>query len=127
MNGPRANGSPLGPEDLEAATAALSAQRDRLRTEVAGARDTESTLRADCDLDAADTSAKAVTIQELRVQAAEALLHRTLAALARIRDQTFGLCTACGAPIGRERVMALPHAELCVACTEQRETGTGAP
>ncbi|MET7760477.1 TraR/DksA family transcriptional regulator [Streptomyces sp. NPDC005336] len=128
MNGPRRSG-PLGAEDLEEATATLSDQRDRLRAEIAGARETESALRADCDLDAADTGAKAVTVQELhtRIENAEALLERTLAALARIRDQTFGVCTACGAPIGRDRVMALPHAGLCVACTKRQEKRVRGP
>ncbi|MFE2676531.1 TraR/DksA family transcriptional regulator [Streptomyces hygroscopicus] len=92
-------------------------------SELARAREAESALRADCDLDAADTGAKAMTLNELRTRAEsdEALLERTVAALDRLRGGSFGICTRCGRPQGRERAMALPRAELCVLCAEARE------
>ncbi|MCO8305435.1 TraR/DksA C4-type zinc finger protein [Streptomyces sp. RKCA744] len=123
MNGTRTSESPLRPGDLEEAAARLSAEADRLRSELARAREAESALRADCDLDAADTDAKAMTLNELRTRAEsdEALLERTVAALDRLRGGSFGICTRCGRPQGRERAMALPHAELCVLCAEARE------
>ncbi|MES4905728.1 MULTISPECIES: TraR/DksA C4-type zinc finger protein [unclassified Streptomyces] len=122
MNGTPPRESPLGPHDLEEAAAKLSDQRDRLRAEIAAARDTESAVRGDCVLDAADAGATTLAIEELhtRTDTATALLDRTLAALTRIQDGTFGTCATCGAPIGRERVMAMPHAERCVACTERQ-------
>ncbi|NUS87314.1 MAG: TraR/DksA family transcriptional regulator [Streptomyces sp.] len=122
MNGMPRRESPLGPDDLEEAAAKLSDQRDRLRAEIATARETESALRRDCALDAADVGATTLAIEELhtRTDAATALLERTLAALTRIQDGTFGACATCGAPIARERVMAMPHAERCVACTERQ-------
>ncbi|MFE2029996.1 TraR/DksA family transcriptional regulator [Streptomyces hygroscopicus] len=123
MNGTRTSESPLRPGDLEEAAARLSAEADRLRSELARAREAESALRADCDLDAADTGAKAMTLNELRTRAEsdEALLERTVAALDRLRGGSFGICTRCGRPQGRERAMALPRAELCVLCAEARE------
>ena len=38
------------------------------------------------------------------------------AAIARIDDDTYGLCDRCGGPIGDERLRALPDAVFCIAC-----------
>jgi RNA polymerase-binding transcription factor DksA len=38
------------------------------------------------------------------------------AALARIEDGTFGECVACGEPISRARLNAVPHAARCRNC-----------
>lgn len=35
----------------------------------------------------------------------------------------FGKCHQCGADIGFERLDALPHARLCIACKEKEEDG----
>jgi RNA polymerase-binding protein DksA len=45
---------------------------------------------------------------------AEHLLTEIEAALARIDDGTYGLCTRCGRPIGEERLEAVPYATLCI-------------
>ncbi len=39
-----------------------------------------------------------------------------LAALARIKDETFGVCVVCGEPISRERLKVLPHTPRCKQC-----------
>jgi RNA polymerase-binding protein DksA len=44
----------------------------------------------------------------------EQLLARIDAALRRIEDGTYGICTNCGRPIPEERLEALPWAELCI-------------
>ncbi|MGW7692109.1 TraR/DksA family transcriptional regulator [Streptomyces asiaticus] len=125
MNRADTSESPLRPGDLEEAAARLSEQADRLRSQLARNQETASALRADCDLDAADTGAKAVTLRELhaRAETDAALLERTVAALDRLRGGSFGICTRCGRSQGRERALALPHAELCVVCAEEREPG----
>jgi RNA polymerase-binding transcription factor DksA len=38
------------------------------------------------------------------------------AALARIKDETFGVCVACGEPISKERLEVLPHTPRCKRC-----------
>jgi RNA polymerase-binding protein DksA len=43
-------------------------------------------------------------------------LEEIQAALERIENGTFGICTSCGNPIAPARVMAIPQAELCVTC-----------
>jgi DnaK suppressor protein len=36
------------------------------------------------------------------------------AALARLRDGTYGICQACGKPIGAARLEAMPAARFCI-------------
>jgi RNA polymerase-binding transcription factor DksA len=38
------------------------------------------------------------------------------AALGRIKDGTYGLCTRCGVRMERERLEAVPNAQYCVPC-----------
>jgi DnaK suppressor protein len=42
-------------------------------------------------------------------------------ALARIERGEYGVCTACGNAIPPDRQRALPAADLCLPCAEQRE------
>lgn len=41
-------------------------------------------------------------------------------ALERMEDGTYGLCESCGAAIPIDRLRALPHSTLCVACASKR-------
>lgn len=43
------------------------------------------------------------------------------AALARIKDGTYGSCLRCEEPIKSNRLCVMPHAALCVACQEEAE------
>jgi DnaK suppressor protein len=45
------------------------------------------------------------------------------AALKRIDDGTYGVCTACGKPIGKERLEARPWATLCIDDQRRLELG----
>jgi RNA polymerase-binding transcription factor len=45
---------------------------------------------------------------------ADHLLGAIGAALERIEDGTYGLCSACGGPIGEARLEAVPYATLCI-------------
>jgi RNA polymerase-binding transcription factor DksA len=55
---------------------------------------------------------------------AEHVLTEATAALARIELGTFGRCKACGKPIARVRLDALPYARHCVRCARAAETTT---
>jgi len=44
------------------------------------------------------------------------------AALGRIKEGRYGLCAQCEEPIGRERLMAVPYATLCVECQQADES-----
>jgi RNA polymerase-binding protein DksA len=43
------------------------------------------------------------------------------AALKRIEDGTYGVCTTCGMQISEERLEARPWATLCIDCQRERE------
>ncbi|MEI4233361.1 TraR/DksA family transcriptional regulator [Roseovarius sp. D22-M7] len=44
---------------------------------------------------------------------------RIRAALARIRDGSYGTCTVCGEPISEERLEVLPETPMCRVCAAQ--------
>ncbi len=41
-------------------------------------------------------------------------------ALNRLGDGSYGLCVSCGQPISFERLEAIPHARMCIACPRPR-------
>ena len=43
-------------------------------------------------------------------------LHRTERALAKLEEGSYGICDACGAPIARGRLKAMPDGVLCLEC-----------
>lgn len=43
-------------------------------------------------------------------------------ALQRIEKGAYGACEECGELISEERLMAVPHARLCIACKEKDDT-----
>ena len=51
------------------------------------------------------------------------LLHDIEAALARLREGTYGTCADCGITISRKRLEAVPWAQFCVTCQERRQSG----
>jgi RNA polymerase-binding protein DksA len=51
----------------------------------------------------------------------EHVLAEIHAALKRIEEGTYGICTNCGKQIGEERLEALPWATLCIDCQRDRE------
>jgi RNA polymerase-binding protein DksA len=48
-------------------------------------------------------------------------LTRVEAAQKRVPDADYGECEECGAEIGLQRLLAVPHATRCIGCQEQRE------
>jgi DnaK suppressor protein len=53
----------------------------------------------------------------------EHVLEAIEAALKRIQEGTYGICTNCGKQIAEERLEALPWATLCIGCARDRERG----
>jgi RNA polymerase-binding protein DksA len=53
----------------------------------------------------------------------EHVLAEIDAALMRIEEGTYGICTNCGTQIAEERVEALPWATLCIDCARDRGRG----
>jgi DnaK suppressor protein len=49
------------------------------------------------------------------------------AALKRLNQGTYGICTVCGGPIMEARLDAMPETAHCMACQVDTEAGKAAP
>jgi DnaK suppressor protein len=54
------------------------------------------------------------------------LLYNVDEALRRLYRGEYGNCQVCGKEIGKPRLDAIPHANLCVTCQEKQEKETNA-
>jgi RNA polymerase-binding protein DksA len=108
--------------------AKLVARRKALRTEIEAKLNTQDDpalmgLRnrmEDTDDWAVADLETAMDVAEVSRDAAE--LHEVDAALARVKDGSYGTCLECGLPIPFGRLDAYPSAARCIACQEQLET-----
>jgi DnaK suppressor protein len=55
-----------------------------------------------------------------QMEAERARLANIDAALARLRDGSYGICERCGEPIAPERLEAMPAVRTCIACASRR-------
>ncbi|MFJ5533881.1 TraR/DksA family transcriptional regulator [Streptomyces sp. NPDC093261] len=115
----------LSPDDLREITVRLTEEAEALRGELSAAESRMPVLFADCDLDAADAGAKVIALEALRADAerARTLLDRVLATLPKVGTPGYGRCGVCGDVIGRDRLLAVPHTEVCIDCAR---AGAGA-
>jgi RNA polymerase-binding transcription factor len=108
--------------DVDRFRRVLESERDRLQRAVHAVHHDGSLLEETGDLaigsgDHIADSASETYLRELDgglEENAEHLLVEVEAALGRIDDGTYGLCTNCGRPIGEERLAAIPYATLCI-------------
>jgi RNA polymerase-binding protein DksA len=54
-------------------------------------------------------------------ESVEGMLNKVITALEKIERGTYGTCDACGGPIKRARLKALPFATLCLDCQDRLE------
>jgi DnaK suppressor protein len=100
----------------------LEAERERLRHAVQAVHHDGSLLEETGDLaigsgDHIADSATETYMRELDGGLEENAGHVLVeieAALTRIDDGTYGVCSACGGPISEERLEAVPYATLCI-------------
>ncbi len=85
-----------------AAQVAIGAAEDARARELASHRDVDSILER--ELAGASAARGRGAIEDIH------------AALARVDGGTYGICESCLAPIPVERLEAIPHVRLCVAC-----------
>jgi RNA polymerase-binding transcription factor len=102
--------------------AALEAERDRLRADLAEA------IVAPGPMTYGSQAAAATQVFEQQRDLAlrernEQHLAQVEAALARLDAGTYGACASCGRPIAPERLEAIPWAALCIDC--HRTAGRG--
>jgi RNA polymerase-binding transcription factor DksA len=55
------------------------------------------------------------------LQNEEYIANEVVAALRRIEEKTFGRCEACGKPIPKGRLLAIPYARFCIGCAEANQ------
>jgi len=72
------------------------------------------------EIDSASSEAGLAFVGRLR-ERERSMLVKIEAALARIRDGTFGTCLECGDPISSARLLARPVATLCIDCKSEQE------
>jgi DnaK suppressor protein len=118
--------SPEDDLDLAAIRRALEARRDRARTRIAVlAQRPELGSAQGFGKRIGDGTIEAVSrLTEIGVgESLERGLARTERALAKLDDGTYGTCDACGDPIARARLEAIPDGVLCLTCAaaERRE------
>ena len=121
----------LTPADLGQIKAALEARRTTLRTEVKaqmqGSGD-ERVVGLRNRLDETDDWAVADSLAELDiagVRHALGELNDVEAALTRMRDSSYGVCTDCGDAIAPARLAAYPTATRCLECQQSFEARPG--
>ena len=76
------------------------------------------------EMDVARSTADVETHASL-IERAEDRLRLIDQALARVENDTYGICAECGEDIPIERLKALPFALLCVDCQEKRGKSRG--
>jgi DnaK suppressor protein len=111
-------------------TAVLEAERDRLAHEIADLERDSSTNLSDTsgennyrDHMADQGTATFGKEMDMTLEGnARELYEAVLGALARVQAGTYGTCVRCGVPIGFERLLAMPAAELCIECKEWEES-----
>jgi DnaK suppressor protein len=106
-------------------SALLQAQREQLLGEVRekiaasgeglGFANQSKITDDDAIADAAAEMDVAMVIRESRE------LQDIEAALARIAEGSYGICTDCGGDVGRPRLKAYPTAKRCLPCQEKNE------
>jgi DnaK suppressor protein len=121
----RSGESPWTAEELQALRIRLAADAEELQVEIDATEESVYAVQhGDCALDGTDPESARTALEKLRERRdnARARYAQTLAALERLHTGTFGFCASCGRPIGRTRVSALPHVDLCIDCQQQRES-----
>jgi len=66
--------------------------------------------------------------REFSLELAEGERERLFAlddAIKRVADNTYGKCDSCGIRISKQRIKAMPQAELCIKCQEKEEKNAG--
>jgi len=110
----------MAPDETLDPRAALTAERDRLRGQVAEGIQTPDAMTYGSQAAAASQVFEQQRDLALR-ERNQQHLAQVEAALARLDAGTFGTCAGCGRPIAPERLEAIPWAALCIDC--QRKAG----
>ncbi len=101
----------------------LEARHAQIKKNISGVTDEMNQLQ---DLELNDegdyASASNNNLVETAIGSQQQLeLYEIEAALAKIKDQTYGICDMCEEDIGIQRLKVKPHAKYCIDCREIAE------
>lgn len=98
-------------DELSTRLRELSERADRL----------EHDLRQPLDPDFAEqaTDMESAEADQALEESSRAEMAQIRAALARIEDGVYGVCTTCGDPIAEARLKALPYTPQCIECARR--------
>lgn len=113
---------PMSTTGSEAHKAQLEAERARLLEEIGEAIEAPDQMTYGSQAAAASQVFEQQRDLALRERAVQHLAQVD-AALARLRDGTFGRCARCGRPIAPDRLEALPWAAHCIDCQTAIDRG----
>ena len=123
----RENEKPWTSKELASVRAELEADIARLQKEISVAELDLAGLMRDIGDGAGDDPADAGTATFEREQEislannAREVFEQSARALSRLIDGSYGICESCGAPIGKNRLLAFPRATLCMTCKSKQE------
>ncbi len=103
----------------------LMAKREELLRNIARAAEEGRQADDDPTVDLADKAANSYTKEFLFGQTNHDrfLLQSIDEALARIKENSFGLCANCQEEVQQKRLEAVPWARHCITCQEKQEQG----
>jgi RNA polymerase-binding protein DksA len=119
--------TPWTAKELKEVRTELEADIARLQREISMAESELAGLMRDAGDGAGDDQADAGTKTFEREQEislannARVMFEQSEHALERIVDRSYGICESCGAPIGKNRLLAFPRATLCMPCKSKQE------
>lgn len=94
----------------------IESERQEARENVAARRDSGVQDRGEESF-----AGSIVAVDRALLRQHEAERREVQAALARVREGTYGECVQCGEPVGVERLRITPAAGRCVRCQERAE------
>ena len=102
----------------------------RLMAEQRGGSRTRVDVAAETLAGPGDSHAQSMTQRDLDFCIGERETARLIeleAALKRLNEGSYGICTVCGGPIMEARLDAMPETAHCMACQVDAEAGNPAP
>ncbi len=99
--------------------------QDQLNTEAQAFSSSESEIASEIRSDENPAEAGSATFEREKhlsiANNVQDLLDKNAKALNKIARGSYGICEVCGKPISAERLMALPHALMCIECKKAEE------
>lgn len=116
---------PMDKKKIETFKKRLEERQQSLRKTVSRTEEDGRIADQDSAQDIADRAASSYTKEFLFSQSnnERQLLGMVEAALARMREGTFGDCVSCGSEINAKRLEAVPWTRYCIECQEKLEKG----